>query len=206
MLSPDRDLMLKVALTGGIATGKSYVLARLKSRGVATIDADDIVHQALSAGSAVTDAIAARFGSVFLRPDGSINRTLLAAKVFSEPETRRQIEAIVHPVVYEAIRKWFGSLDRPLGVASIPLLYETGREQDFDFVVVTVCPPDVQLRRLLERDRMTEEEAHQRIAAQLPAEEKAARGDFVIQTGGTKLTTDRQVDELIATVDSRLST
>ncbi len=75
-------------------------------------------------------------------------------------------------------------------MASIPLLYETGRENDFDFVVVTVCPPDVQLQRLLERDRMSENEARQRIAAQMPADEKAARGDFVILTGGTKQATE----------------
>ena len=80
-------------------------------------------------------------------------------------------------------------------MASIPLLYETHREQDFDVVVVTVCPPEMQLQRLLDRG-MSEEEAHQRIAAQMPAEEKAARGNFVIRTGGTKAETDRQVEEL----------
>lgn len=193
--------MLKVALTGGIATGKSYVLARLKERGVATIDADEIVHEALGPGTPTTKAIARRFGSVFLKPDGSIHRTLLAVKVFRDPETRQQIEAIVHPLVYETLRRWFETLDRPIGVASIPLLYETEREKDFDFVVVTVCPPDVQLQRLLERDRMSEEEAHQRIAAQIPAEEKAARADFVILTGGTMLATDRQVDDLVVALD-----
>ena len=195
--------MLKVALTGGIATGKSYVLARLKERGVAAIDADDIVHEALGAGTPATKAIAEQFGSVFLKPDGSIHRTLLGVKVFRDPDARRQIEAIVHPIVYATIKKWFGALDRPVGVASIPLLYETGREKDFDFVVVTVCPPDVQLQRILERDRMSEEEARQRIAAQIPAEEKAARGDFVILTGGSTPATDRQVDELVATMHAR---
>lgn len=189
--------MLKVALTGGIATGKSYVLARLKDRGIPVIDADDIVHQALGPGTPATNAIASRFGSDFLKPDGSIHRTMLGVKVFRDPDTRREIEGILHPVVYQSIRSWFDTLGGPMGVASIPLLYETNREKDFDYVVVTVCPPDVQLRRVLDRDRMSEEEAHQRIAAQIPAEEKAARADFVILTGGTKQATDRQVDELI---------
>jgi dephospho-CoA kinase len=189
--------MLKVALTGGIATGKSYVLARLKDRGVPTIDADDIVHSALGRGTQTTKAIAARFGSAFLKPDGSIDRTLLGVKVFRDPETRLQIEAIVHPVVWEAILSWFAQLDRPMGVASIPLLYETRREGDFDFVVVTFCPPEVQLQRVLDRGRISEEEALQRIAAQMPADEKAKRGDFVILTGGTMVATDRQVDELL---------
>jgi dephospho-CoA kinase len=193
----------KVALTGGIATGKSYVLARLKDRGIATIDADDIVHEALGPGTPATKAIADRFGSVFLKPDGSVHRTLLGVKVFSDPETRQEIEAIVHPIVYATIRKWFETVGRPIAVASIPLLYETGREKDFDFVAVTVCPPDVQLQRLLERDRMSEEEARQRIGAQIPAEDKAARGDFVIFTGGTMAATDRQVDDLIETLRRR---
>jgi len=189
-------IMLKVALTGGIATGKSYVLARLKDRGIPTVDADDIVHDALRPGTPTASAIAAQFGREFLRPDGSIDRMLLAGRVFEDRETRRQLEAIVHPLVYEAIRNWFETVDRPMGVASIPLLYETRREHDFDVVVVTVCPPEMQLQRLLDRG-MSEDEAHQRIAAQMPADEKAARGSFVIRTGGTMAETDRQVDELL---------
>jgi dephospho-CoA kinase len=197
--------MLKVALTGGIATGKSYVLARLKDRGVSTIDADDIVHDALGPGTSTTAAIASELGSVFLRPDGSIHRALLAVKVFGDPEVRHKLEAIIHPVVWEAIRRWFHDLDQPLGVASIPLLYETRREGDFDFVAVTLCPPEVQLQRIVERDRISEEEALQRIAAQMPAEEKANRADFVVLTGGTKLATDHQVDELLSALHQRES-
>ena len=188
--------MLKVALTGGIATGKSYVLTRLKDHGIPTIDADEIVHEALGPGTPTATAIAAQFGSVFLKSDGSVDRAMLAGPVFGDSEMRRQLEAIVHPVVYDAIRAWFTTLATPMGVASIPLLYETHREQDFDVVVVTVCPPDIQLQRLLDRG-MSEAEAHQRMAAQMPAEDKAARGQFVIRTGGTKPETDRQVEELL---------
>jgi dephospho-CoA kinase len=195
--------MLRVALTGGIATGKSFVLARLKDRGISVIDADDVVHEALGPGTPTTSAIAARFGSGFLKPDGGIHRARLAAEVFRDRDARRDIEAIVHPVVYESIRAWFDTLGRPIGVASIPLLYETGREMDFDFVVVTLCSPAVQLQRLLERDGMSEEEAHQRIAAQMPAGEKAARGDIVILTDGTKQDTNRQVEELLAALHHR---
>ena len=193
--------MLKVALTGGIATGKSYVLARLNDRGVPTIDADAIVHHALGPGTDTTRAIAAQFGSALLKPDGSIDRPLLGTRVFADAETRLRIEAIVHPVVWETIVKWYDALDRPMGVASVPLLYETKREGDFEFVVVTVCPPEMQLQRLVERDRLPMEQALQRIAAQMPAEEKARRADFVIQTAGTMLATDRQVDELVIALD-----
>ncbi len=191
--------MLKVALTGGIATGKSYVLAKLKERGVPTIDADDIVHEALGPGTPTAHNVDAQFGSAFLNPDGSVDRSLLARRVFSNPDSRMQLEALIHPIVYETITKWFDTLDRPIGVASIPLLYETGREVDFDIVVVTVCPSEMQLHRLLERG-MSEEEARQRMAAQMPAEEKAARGHSVIRTDGPKLETDRQVDEVLRTL------
>jgi dephospho-CoA kinase len=196
--------MLKVALTGGIATGKSHVLARIRDRGVPTIDADEVVHEMLGPATPTTKAIATQFGSVFLRPDGGIDRTLLGTKVFSDPESRLRLEAIIHPVVYETIRKWYETLDRPMGVASIPLLYETHREGDFDFVVVTVCPLEQQLQRILVRDRVSEEEARQRIAAQMPAGQKAERGNFVIDTGGTHLGTDRQIDELLIALHNLL--
>ena len=192
--------MLKVALTGGIATGKSYVVARLKDRDIPTIDADEIVHDALGPGTSTAKTIATTFGSEFLRPDGSVHRSLLGAKVFGDPSLREKLEAIVHPLVWDTIRQWFDALAQPMGVASIPLLYETHHERDFDFVVVTFCPPEIQLQRILDRDRISEEEALQRIAAQMPADEKARRANFVIQTGGTKPTTDRQVDELLKTL------
>ena len=192
--------MLKVALTGGIATGKSYVLAKLRDRGVPTIDADDVVHESLGPGTPTTKAIATQFGSAFLQPDGSIHRTLLAAKVFRDAESRLRLEAIIHPVVYDTIRRWYETLDSPMGIASVPLLYETRREADFDFVAVTVCSPEQQLQRIVARDRVSEEEARQRIAAQMPAEEKAQRGNFVILTGGSMLATDHQVEELLIAI------
>jgi dephospho-CoA kinase len=175
----------------------------LKDRGLATIDSDEIVHEALGPGTPPSQAVAKQIGVEFLRPDGSVDRARLGASVFKDPDVRATLEAIVHPVVYATIQKWFGTLDGRIGIASIPLLYETGHEKDFDFVAVTVCPADVQLQRLLDRDRISEEEARRRIAAQMPADEKAARGDFVILTGGTMLATDAQVDELIAVLTRR---
>jgi dephospho-CoA kinase len=195
--------MLKVVLTGGIATGKSYVLAKLRDRGVATIDADDIVHAELGPRTSTTKTIAAQFGSALLKPDGSIDRGLLGARVFSDRATRLAIEAIIHPVVYEEIRRWFATLDRPIGVASIPLLFETGRQGDFDFVVVTACNPEQQLERLVARDHLTEDEARQRIAAQMPTDEKAKRANYVIMTGGSTLATDKQVEELLVELMQR---
>ena len=139
--------MLKVALTGGIATGKSYVLELLLDRGVPTIDADDIVHESFEPGTATTQAIALDFGHAVLQPDGRVDRAALASRVFTDANARLRLEAIVHPLVYKKIMEWFETVDRPMAVVSIPLLYETHREADFDAVVVTACKADQQVQR-----------------------------------------------------------
>lgn len=194
--------MLKVALTGGIATGKSYVLAQLCERGVPTIDADDLVHRAFAPETATTEAVAFEFGSAMLRSDGSVDRAALALKVFADAEARLRLEAMVHPMVYDEIAKWFEAQDAPIAVASIPLLYETRRESDFDVVVVTACKADQQLQRLLDRG-LTLSDARRRMAAQIPTEEKASRANYVIWTSGTMRETDAQVDELLIKLAKR---
>jgi dephospho-CoA kinase len=196
--------MLKAVLTGGIASGKSYVLAKLRQQGVPTLDADDLVHGILEAGTKTSRAIGETFGSDFLKPDGSVDRARLGAMVFRDPERRRQLEALTHPVVYDAIRSWYLGLNGPVGMVSVPLLYETGRERDFDFVAVTYCTPEEQLKRLVLRDRMPEEQARRRIAAQLPAAEKASRADFVVDTGGSFESTDRQIESLLVAINNKL--
>jgi dephospho-CoA kinase len=192
--------MLRIALTGGIATGKSHVLEHFRKRGVPCLDADALVHGIEAAGTEPTRAIAARFGSDVLGPDGAVDRRKLAAIVFADEAARRDLEAIVHPAVYRAIAaglRAFELTERPaLAVVDIPLLYESGHAGDFDKVVATVCAPDIQMARLLDRG-LSEEQARGRIEAQLSAAEKAARADFVVRTDGSFAATDRQVDELL---------
>ena len=195
--------MLKVALTGGIATGKSYVLRRLRERGVPSIDADDIVHQALGPDTPTSHAIAREFGPEVLTAEGGVDRRALADTVFADAGARLRLEAIVHPLVYETIRSWFAAGDRPFGVASIPLLYETHHEADFDAVVVTACTPEQQLQRIVDRDGLSEEEGRRRMAAQMPTKDKAARADYVIRTSGTTAETDAQIDDLLVKLRTR---
>ena len=190
--------MIKVALTGGIATGKSYVLDQFRKRGVACLDADALVHGVQAAGTEATAAIAARFGPDVLTPDGAVDRRKLGPMVFEDTAARRDLEAIVHPAVYRAIAaglRGFELIGDPLAVVDVPLLYETGGEKDFDRVVVTACPPDSQMARLVKRG-FTEEAARQRLAAQWPTEKKTSRADFVIRTDGTLEDTDRQVEQV----------
>jgi dephospho-CoA kinase len=191
----------RVALTGGIATGKSHVRACFESLGIPTVDADLLARDAVAPGTAGLAAVVRRFGEDVRDADGTLNRRKVAGIVFHDPEARRDLEKIVHPYVREMTERWFASLDPervPFAVADIPLLFEGQREGDFDTVIVTACEPATQLRRLMERDRLTEAEAQQRIAAQWPLEKKIANADYVIRTDGTFDETNRQVAAVVS--------
>jgi dephospho-CoA kinase len=188
--------MKRIALTGGIATGKSHVRAEFERLGVPTIDADVLAREVVKPGTPALAQIASRFGARVLDGGGALNRRALASIVFPDADARLDLEQIVHPAVQKATSAWFAALDpaaHAIALADIPLLYEVGREVDFDAVIVTVCAPDTQLRRLMSRDSLDEREAAARLAAQLPAEEKARRADYVIRTDGTYEDTNKQV-------------
>src|SRR5687767_4159706 len=133
----DTPRVRRIALTGGIATGKSHVRAEFERYGVPTIDADTLARDAVAPGSAGLAAVVQRFGGEVLEAGGTLNRGKLAKIVFADPEARRALEAIVHPDVRRAMDRWFASLDphtHPYAIADIPLLFEVGRERDFDAV------------------------------------------------------------------------
>ena len=187
--------MLRVGLTGGIATGKSYCLARFAALGVPVVDADLLARDAVAPGSRALADVATRFGASILLPDGSLDRAALGRIVFTDRAARTDLEAIVHPEVYRRIGEWFAA--RPpatrLAIADIPLLFETGHDHDFERVIVAACDPQQQLRRLMQRDSLSEAEARARLNAQWPIEEKVARADYVIRTDGSVADTDSQV-------------
>jgi dephospho-CoA kinase len=187
--------MKRVGLTGGIATGKSVVRAEFERLGVPTIDADVVAREVVAAGTPALAAILARFGSGVLDSDGALDRRKLGSIVFADEGARRDLERIVHPAVKAGVDVWLDSLEQKhnVAVAVIPLLYETGRERDFDVIVTTACKPEEQLRRVMTRDSLSELQAKQRIAAQLSTEEKVRRADFAIWTDGTYDNTRRQV-------------
>jgi dephospho-CoA kinase len=187
--------VVQAALTGGIATGKSYCLAGLAALGVPTIDADKLARLAVAPGSPGLEAVVARFGAGILREDGALDRPALARIIFSDRVARADLEAIVHPDVYRRIREWFAQLplNTAVAVADIPLLFETGHEFDFDAVIVAACSPDEQLRRLMTRDGLAEHDARARLAAQFPIDEKIRRTEYVIRTDGNFSETDAEI-------------
>jgi dephospho-CoA kinase len=193
-------IMLRVALTGGAATGKSHVLDQFRRAGIPCLAADDLAHGVTAAGTEATAAIAARFGADVIAADGSVDRSSLGAIVFTDAGARRDLEAIVHPAVYRAIQVGLRAFERSgdaIAVVEIPLLYESGRAGDFDRVIVTTCSEATQLGRLTARG-LSDARAHQVVAAQLPAAEKVARADFVIHTDGEKSESEAQVRDILS--------
>lgn len=190
--------MLSAALTGGLATGKSYCLARFRALGVPAIDADVLAREAVGSGTPGLAAVVARFGPELILPDGTLDRPALARIVFADRTARADLEAIVHPEVYRRIREWLANLPAGtrLALADIPLLFETGHNHDFERVIVCVCEPAEQMRRLQTRDGLSESDAAARLAAQWPIDDKAARGDYIIRTDGTYAATDAQVRQV----------
>jgi dephospho-CoA kinase len=192
--------MIKVALTGGIASGKSHVLDLLRQRGLPCLDADSLAHGVMAPGTEATSAIAERFGADILAADGSVDRTKLGPIVFADRAARLELEAIVHPAVFRAIEAGLRAFELisqpPLAIVDVPLLFETGAEKKFDKVIVTVCPPEMQVARLIHRG-MTEADARARLAAQWPTEKKAAKADYVVRTDGSFADTERQVDQIV---------
>ena len=190
-----RSTVRRVALTGGIATGKTYVRQAFDKLGVPTIDADTLAREAVAPGSVGLAQVVERFGPEVLDSAGALDRRRLAAIVFSDSNARHDLENIIHPFVRRETDQWFAGLDpskHRFAVADIPLLFETGRNRDFDTVIVAAAEPGAQIRRLQERDGLIEAEARQRIEAQLPIQLKIDRADFVIRTDVTFADTDRQ--------------
>lgn len=192
--------MRRVALTGGIGTGKTYVASRLRQAGVPVVDADIVAREVVAPDTAGLAAVVARFGTEMLAQDGTLKRAALGAVVFADANARRALEAIVHPAVRQRIDAFLAAIPSttPFAVADIPLLFETGRAADFDVVVVAACTPEQQLTRVMARDGVTREQAGARVAAQWPIADKVRQADHVIDTSATFAETDRAVDALIA--------
>ena len=191
--------MLKVGLTGGIASGKTTVAAMLRARGCHILEADRIAHRLMEPGSHAYEEIVEAFGKGILRTDGSIDRQRLGAIVFADAARRVQLERIVHPLVIVQLDSELArrANEGPTSIVIVEaaLLVEARYHTLLDKLVVTWCRPEQQVERLLAKG-LTRMQAEQRIAAQLPAEEKRRLADYVIDCLGSLAETERQVEEV----------
>lgn len=198
-------MIRRIGLTGGIATGKSYVAGKIREAGVPMVDADVLSREVVAPGTPGLAAVRRRFGPDAVRRDGTMDRVRIAQIVFKDKRARLDLEAIVHPAVQKAIDEFFATLPKrtPFAIADIPLLFETGRENQFNAVVVVACPRELQLQRLMERNKLSKEDAERRLNAQLPIEQKVKKATHVIRTDGTFEQTDAQVADLIKKLSAK---
>ncbi len=176
---------MRVGLTGGVGSGKSTVSRILAELGAVVIDADVLAREVVAAGTTGLAAVAAEFGDGVLTPDGELDRPAVAARVFGDPDARRRLEAIIHPLVHRR-RQELADAAPPGAVVinDIPLLTETGRAGEYDAVIVVDVPESLQVERLVRDRGWTPDEARSRIAAQASREERLAIATHVIENSG----------------------
>lgn len=177
-----------IGLTGGIATGKSAVSNILRKFDVPVIDSDELAHRVVEKGQPALEEIVREFGAEVFASDGTLDRRKLGELVFRNPKARKKLEEITHPRIMKMVLEQLARYrleGRKLVVLDAPLLIEAGLQSMVDQVWVVVCDKDLQVQRLMQRSNLTEEEALERINAQMPLEEKVKYADRVIENNGT---------------------
>lgn len=189
-----------IALTGGIASGKSTIARRLEAHGAVVVDADQIVRDVQAPGTPVLGEIATAFGSDLIDDHGALDRAALGSRVFSDPDALARLNSIVHPAVRRESQAQFEAAfaenPRAVVVYDVPLLVEARVDDPWDTIIVAHAPAAVRLQRLIELRGMQPQEAQNRIDAQVPDEKRLAIADVVIDTAGSLAQTEQQVDAL----------
>ena len=182
--------MLSVGLTGGLASGKSFVGHALAGMGCLLIQADELGHQVQAPGAEAYEGAIREFGRGILDSDGTINRRRLSVEVFGHPERLEKLNALVHPPVRaritRAIEEFAAREPDGIAVTEAAILIETGSYRDYARLIVAVCGEEQQIERAMARDHLTREEVLDRLRRQMPLEEKVKYADYVIDTSGTK--------------------
>ncbi len=194
--------MLRVALTGGIACGKSVVVRILQDKGCYVHSADQAAHDLMSPGAPAWKKITARFGPEILGPDGAVDRGRLGRIVFSDPEALLFLNRLLHPLVLAEMKRLASRLEREgrtqIFISEAALTVEAGFASLFDKVVVVHCPAQIQLARLMMRDGISAAEARKKIGAQMPVEEKLKHADYAVDASGSLQETIDQTERLFA--------
>jgi dephospho-CoA kinase len=191
--------MLKIAITGGAGSGKSTVARMFKELGAEVLDADQVARDAVAVGQPAWQELRRLYGENFFNQNGTLNRSELAKRVFTDPEARRRLEVLIHPLVAQELQRQVTGLERQgvdLVLVEVPLLFEAGQEHAFDRVIVVAAPEVDQIRRLRSRDHRKEEEIQGILQAQWPLADKVDRADYVIDNGGSLSSTQQQVNSI----------
>lgn len=195
-------MTLVIGLTGSIGTGKTLIANRCRKKGIPVVDADLIAREVVEQGKSAHEKIVATFGNEVLHEDGSLNRSALGAIVFNDAEKRQQLNDITHPEIRKEMihqRDSFIAEGHQFVVLDIPLLYESNLTHFVEKIIVVFVDKDVQLKRIIARDELTEKEAKKRINTQISVAEKAKRADAVIDNNGTKESSYKQLDTILTT-------
>lgn len=189
-------MVMRVAITGGIACGKSLFSQSLQQLGMEMLDADDVVHSLEVPGGEAVPELVRLFGEAVLDCKGGVNRRLLAELVFADADARRRLNAVIHPLVRRRLSDWMAASGGALRGATIPLLFEVGWAKDWDVVICLVSSEALQLERLMRDRGLAEEQARRRIAAQMPVTEKAALAHLVVHNDGDAETLAREAEKV----------
>lgn len=193
-------MTLVIGLTGGIASGKSTISSILKAVGWPVIDADLIARQIVMPGSKGLEQIVNRFGPQMLNSNGTLDRKKLGKTVFDDPKKLSDLDKIEHPLIQEAIDSQLDEFKKqhlPVVVLDVPLLFETGMDEECDLTVLAVVDQATQLKRLMKRDQISKMDAVKKISSQMSLKEKMQRADVIIDNNGTLEQTRSQVAELV---------
>ncbi|MDD3013488.1 MAG: dephospho-CoA kinase [Candidatus Gastranaerophilales bacterium] len=196
--------MIKLAVTGNIASGKTLVETFLKEQGIVTIDADEIVHNLLENNIEIKNQVFNLFKDNDIKDEnGEISRLKIGSIVFKDREKLRKLENLIHPAVKVKIEQFFiENKEKDIAVAVIPLLFESGMENQFDYIILIVADIDSRIKRLIKRSNLTYEEAMDRINSQMSQEEKIKKADFVVDNNSTPKETKSQILDILSKLKS----
>lgn len=188
--------MLKIGLTGGIGSGKTTVANLFKKHNTPILDADEIAHALVEPQQPALQEIVKHFGKHILTPKGYLNRDSLRQIIFASKQQKRVLEAILHPLVYQTMHEQLADLSAPYAILCIPLLIETGQQSFVDRILVVECTPELQQKRIQQRDKLSQTEINQIISAQSSMEDKRQQADDLIQNNTDQVHLGQQVNTL----------
>ena len=196
MTDPSAHQPLVIALTGGIAAGKTQVSDRFAARGVPVIDTDQLAREVIAPGTEGLAAVRSTFGEAIMNADGTVNRQALSERIFADADARRKLEVITHPRIRARVSAALRELETPYALVVIPLLAETGWQDLADRVLVVDAPASLQRARLMQREQIDADQAARRLASQASREQRLAVADEVIDNTATPEALDDAVSAL----------